>query len=115
MATTAQASGTQTATVTTEHQVADVAAAGVFSFHVDVNAMAAGDVTEFRVYQMVLTAGTSRVLFVHVLYGAQPTDDKVLVSVPIGNELTDATSLRFSIKQSFGTGRAYPWKVLKYA
>jgi hypothetical protein len=46
---------------------------------------------------------------------AQPTDDIIKVSVPISNELTDAGSLRFSLKQTAGTGRAYPWKVLKYA
>lgn len=114
MAVTASASGTQTATVTTEHQLADTAAAGVYTFHVDTNAMVAGDVLELRVYQMELTGGTSRVLFFHAYYGAQPTDDVMKVSLPIGNELTDATSLRFSLKQTFGTGRAYPWKVLKY-
>lgn len=115
MATTAHATGTQTATVTTEHAVSTVTVAGVFSFHIDVNAMVAGDVTEFRVYQIVLTAGTKRVVFFHTLYGAQPTDDKILVSLPIGNELTDASSLEFSLKQTFGTGRAYPFKILKYA
>lgn len=114
MAVTAQATGTQTAVINTEHQVADTAVAGVFTFHVDTNAMASGDILQLRVYQMVLTAGTSRILFEMDFYGAQPADDLIKVSLPIGNELTDATSLRFSIKQTFGTGRAYPWKVLKY-
>lgn len=115
MAATLQASGTQTATIGTEHQLADTNVSGVFSFHVDTNAMAAGDILELRVYQMELTAGTSRVAFFHAFYGAQPTDDLQKVSLPIGNDLTDATALRFSLKQTFGTGRAYPWKVLKYS
>lgn len=114
MAVTASASGTQTATVTTEHQLADTAAAGVYTFHVDTSAMVAGDILELRVYQMELTSGTSRVLFFHAYYGAQPTDDVMKVSLPIGNELTDSTALRFSLKQTFGTGRAFPWKVLSY-
>lgn len=114
MAVTAQATGTQTAVVGTEHQLADTNVAGVFTFHVDTNAMVAGDILELRVYQMELTSGTSRVLFFHAFYGAQPTDDLQKVSLPIGNDLTDATSLRFSLKQTFGTGRAFPWKVLKY-
>jgi len=115
MATTAQASGTQTATVGTEHQLADVGTAGLYTFHVDTVNLATGDVVELRVYQMVLTAGTSRVVFFGAYYGAQLADDVIKVSVPIGNELTDATSLRFSLKQTFGTGRAFPWKVLRYA
>lgn len=114
MAVTLQASGTQTATVTTEHTLADVAVAGVFSLHVDTVNMVAGDITELRVYQIDLTGGTRRVAFFQAYYGAQPTDDVMKVSFPIGNDLTDAGSLRFTLKQTFGTGRAFPWKVLKY-
>lgn len=115
MAVTLQASGTQTATVTTEHQLADTNVSGVFTFHVDTNAMVAGDVLELRIYQMVLTSGTSRVAFFQQFYGVQLADDLIKVSLPIGNDLTDATALRFSLKQTFGTGRAFPWKVLKYS
>lgn len=115
MAVTAQATGTQAATVGTEHQVADVGVAAVFTFHVDCINLADGDVVELRVYQMVLTAGTARVVFQQAYYGAQLADDVIKVSIPISNELTDSTSLRFSIKQTFGTGRSFPWKVLKHA
>ena len=115
MATTAESSGTQTAVIGTEHFVDEIPTAGVFTFHVDTVNMVAGDVVELRVYQMVLTAGTARVVYFMPYYGAQPTDDLIKVSLPIGNELTDATSLRVSLKQTFGTGRAFPWKVLRYA
>lgn len=115
MAVTASASGTQSATVGTEHQLADTAAAGVYTFHVDTVNMVAGDILELRVYQMVLTSGTSRVAYVACFYGAQPADDLIKISVPIGNELTDSTALRFSLKQTFGTSRNFPWKVLKYS
>ena len=115
MAVTAQASGTQTAVIGTEHYLADVAVAGVFTCHIDTINMAAGDVLELSVYQMVLTVGTARVVYFGAYSGVQPTDDKIKISIPISNELTDATSLRFSLKQTFGTGRAYPWKVLKHA
>ncbi len=117
MAVTAQASGTQTATVGTEHQLADTNVAGVFIFEVDTNAMVAGDIVELRVYEMILTSGTSRVVFSHAYYGAQDASADGLQknSIPVSNELTDATALRFSLKQTFGTGRAFPWKVLKHA
>lgn len=115
MAVTAEGSGTQTATINTEHTLQDVAEAGTFTFHVDCNAMAAGDILELRVYQMVLTGGTRRVAYYQIYLDAQPADDVIKISVPISNELTDAGALRFTLKQTAGTGRAFPWKVLKYA
>ena len=115
MAVIAEASGTQTAVIGTEHTLRDVAAAGTYTLHVDAVNMVAGDVVELRAYQMVLTAGTRRVAYKKIYYGAQPTDDLIKISVPISNELTDAGALRFTLKQTFGTGRAFPWKVLKYA
>ncbi len=105
----------QTFTLGTEFVLTEVAVAGTFTLHVDTNTMAAVDVTELRVYQMVLTAGTRRVAYSAGYSDAQPTDDQIKISVPISNELTDAGSLRFTLKQTAGTGRAFPWKVLKYA
>lgn len=115
MAVSASATGTQTTVISTEHQVADTAATGIYQFVVDTNALLAGDVLELRVYQMVLTSGTSRILHFGAFYGAQPTDDQIKTSVPVVNELTDSTALRFSIKQTAGSARALPWKVLKVA
>lgn len=110
----AQATGTQSASIGTEHFVADVAVAGEFSFEVDLNAMVAGDVLEVRAYKMVLTSGTSRVFAYLPFYGVQPSWDLVRATRRIGNDLTDSTALRFSIKQTLGTGRSFPWKVLRY-
>jgi hypothetical protein len=115
MAVTAQGTGTQTAVIGTEHTLLDVAIAGTFTFHVDTNAMASSDALELRIYQIVLTGGTRRVAYLQRYLDAQATDDLIKVSVPVSNELTDAGSLRFTLKQTNGTGRAYPWKVLKYA
>ena len=115
MTVTAHASGTQTTTVTTEHFLSSPNVAGTFTLHVDANPMAAGDVVELRVYQMVLTGGTQRVAYYARYDGVQPADDKIKISVPISNELTDTNSLRFSLLQTKGTTRDFPWKVLKYA
>lgn len=115
MAVTAAGSGTQSATVTTEHTLLDIAAAGTYTLHVDTVNMVAGDALELRIYQMVLTAGTRRVAYVARFDGAQPADDLIKISVPISNELTDAGALRFTLKQTVGTSRNFPWKVLKYA
>ena len=91
-----------------------MAVAGVFSLHVDKNAMQAGDTLELRIYQIVLTGGTRRVAYYDVWSDAQISDDQIAVSVPIANELTDSGSLRFTLKQTAGTSRNFPWKVLKY-
>lgn len=114
MAVTAYASGTQTAVINTEHFLASPNAAGVYTLHVDTVDMASGDTLELRVYQKVLTAGTSRVAYMQTYYGVQATDDLIKISVPIANELTDTNALRFSLKQTAGTGRNFPWKVLTY-
>jgi hypothetical protein len=117
MAVTAAGTGTQNgATVgTTESTLLDVATAGTYTLHVDTNAMVALDGLELRIYQIVLTGGTRRVAYYQQYFDAQHADDKIKISVPISNELTDSGSLRFSLKQTTGTARDFPWKVLKYA
>lgn len=118
MPVTAQGSGTQTATISTEHTLLDVAVAGTFTLHVDANAMASGDTLELRIYQIVLTGGTRRQAYLDSWTGAQDSSTNNLspikISVPISSELTDAGSLRFTLKQPAGTGRSFPFKILKY-
>lgn len=104
-----------THTVYSEYFLSEPNVAGAFTFHVDTSAMAAGDLLELRIYQMVLTGGTQRVAYFASYSDAQALDDQVKVSVAIGNELTDAGSLGFTLRQVAGTARAFPWKVLKYA
>jgi hypothetical protein len=115
LAVTAHASNTTTPTVGVENFLTSPNVAGTFTLHIDTVNMAAGDVLEVRIYQMVLTGGTQRVAYFQSYAGAQNVDDLIKISVPISNELTDTNALRFSINQTFGTARAYPWKVLKYA
>lgn len=115
MAVTAQGSGTVTPTVGAASTLLDVAIAGTFTLHVDLINLAAADIVELRVYQIVLTAGTRRVVYMERYAGVQPVDGMIAVSVPISNELTDAGAVRFTLTQTVGTARAYPWKCLRYA
>ena len=111
------ASGTQTATLTTEHFLSNVNAVGTYTFHVDTSGMQAGDILELRVYQIELTGGTARVALYMRYEGAQAADDMQKISIPVGNDLTDANSLRFSLQQnriSGGTGQNFAWKVLQW-
>lgn len=114
MAVTSAGSGTQTATVGTEHTVLSISTAGTFTYHVDLNAMASGDTLELRIYQKVLSGGTLRVAYYAMFSNACPGDDIVQISVPISNDLTGTTGITFTLKQTTGTGRAFPWKVLSY-
>ncbi len=113
---TAYASGnsSQVVSTTNESFLTSPNVNGVFTMHMDTNLLAAGDVIELRIYQMILTGGTQRVAYYARFDGAQATDDKIKISVPIANELTDANALRFSILQTKGVARALPWKVLQY-
>lgn len=117
MAVTAHASGTQTATGGgAEDFLTSPNVAGTFTLHVDTVNMAAGDILELRIYQMVLAGGTARVAYYQRYDDAQHADDRIKISVPISNELTDTNALRFSLTQSGGgTDKAFPWKVLRYA
>lgn len=114
MAVTLQASGTQTATIGTEHTLETVEATGVFTLHVDTVNMANGDILRLRVKQMTLTGGAIRTLFFHGYYAAQSADDYIKVSIPVGNDLSDTGAITFTLEQTHGTGRDFPWKVLKY-
>lgn len=117
MAVTAHATGTLSTTgSSTEDFLSSPNVAGTFVLTFDSNDMASGDVVEVRAYKMVLTGGTQRVAYYMRYEGLQATDDKIKISVPISNELTDTNAVRFSIKQVAGTaGISLPWVVLKHA
>lgn len=106
------ASGTQTATVTTEHSLATAIVPGKFSLIVDLSGMLANDVTELRAYQITLTGGTKRLAYFQQFFGV-PSPIVTVQSEELWNDLADASSLEWTLKQTFGTGRDYPWKVLR--
>jgi hypothetical protein len=117
MAVSVEASGTQTAVINTEHTLRDVNTVGTFQFYVDMAALAATEVVELRMYQIILTGGTRRLALpgMKTFTGALADPNQIVYYFdPISNDLTDTGSLRFTLKQTSGTGRAFPWKVLKY-
>lgn len=115
MAVSAHATGTLT-TDASEQFLTSPNVAGTFQLVVDTNDMVDGDTIVIRVYQMVLTGGTTRVVQVARYDDIQPADDKIKNSIPVSNELTDTNSLRFSITGTTSSGTiSLPWKVLKFA
>lgn len=103
---TSIASGTQTATVNTEHTLATDTTNKTYVFIVDTGAMAAGDTLELRVYTIVLSAGTERLAYIVQYNNAQDEPQKYSPPVPAD------ISFKATLKQTAGTGRSYPWKVV---
>ena len=107
MALAAAANGTQTATINTEHALSTQTTVGIYVLRVDCGAMASGDTTIIRVKTKTLTGGTSRIEQEVSLTGAQAKPNWVSDPVPVDVEIA------VTLTQTAGTGRAYPWKLLR--
>lgn len=107
MAVSVNTSGSQTATISTEHTLATVTTAGIWQLIVDISAMAALDVVEFRIYGKARSTDTERLWWGPVSYGPIPP----LQLLPTSPALVSPNSARFTLKQTAGTGRAFPWAV----
>lgn len=112
MAVTEHASGTQAATVGTEHFLGTdpEATDGAFQFVVDVSVLARGDTLEIRVYEAALSTDVvSQQAARWPILNEQ--DDDLFVSPA----LILLHRWRFSIKQTVGTGRSFKWSIRKVA
>lgn len=111
MAISEHESGSQTATIATEHTLGtdNDAADGVFQHIIDVSAMVRGDELEIRLYEKARAADTIRQIHMWKIKHAQT--DPLWVSPTI----IFLHSRRFTLKQTVGTGRAFPWSVRKVA
>lgn len=111
---TLQASGTQTAVIGTEHTLSDLTAPFVvFQVLVNRNAMLSGDVLELRIYTKVLSGDTiANCSAIYQQYSGAPSGngDQVVISMPVVSD----QEIKFTLKQTAGTGRAYPWKVVSF-
>ena len=106
MALVAESSGTQTATINTEHQLAAPTSNKTRVLRVDLGAMVAGDTVEIRIKTAVLAAGTVREQQ-NWTY-ANVVGSPIFESIPISSN----QGATFSLKQTTGTGRAFPWSIL---
>lgn len=97
--------GTQTATVTTKHQLYTTTSEGIYVLGVDANAMELGDTLELYADVAFESGGTKRQTF-FVTY-AHTQADPGKVSVPV----VAPWGVTFHLKQTAGTGRAFPWFV----
>lgn len=106
MAPSSIANGTQTAVITTEHTLTTTAAAYNAVLVVDLAAMVNGDEVEIRLKTKALTAGTSREVWYAVYAHVQGQPNAYSDPVPADIEVVA------TLKQTTGTGRAFPWKLI---
>lgn len=100
------AEGTQAATVGVEHTLATISYGGTFLLTVDAGAMAASDTLQLRLKTKAdgTNARTTR-------YSTQSNDQDpdILDLGPVAvNDYVQAT-----LKQTAGTGRSFPWKLVR--
>ena len=108
MALTVTASGTQTATVTTEHTLSTVTGPKTFTLTVDTVNMVFGstnDELELVLKTKALTGGTERIAYSAYFVGAQNTPIKISIPIPVAYTGT------FTLRQVAGTSRNFDWNI----
>ena len=106
MALAVVASGTQTATLTTEHSLAVSTTGKTYVLCVDTAALVNGETLTLRLKTKILSAGTQRLAYEGIFLHVQAEPAKYSVPVPANIEI-EAT-----LRQDGGTGRAFPWSLL---
>ncbi len=104
---TSKASGTQVAVISTEHTLSTITDAGTYVLSVDTNAMVLGDELELRAKTKVTSGGTTREYLVATYAHIQGQPVKTSVPVASINEVI------FTLKQTAGTGRSFPWEIIE--
>lgn len=107
MAVTSVATGTQTAVINTEHVLTTQTAAGVYILVVELTNLAAGDAVTLRIKTKYATGGTSRLAYSAIYANALEELNSYSIPVPVDTEIV------CTLKQTDGTGRDFPWNLLK--
>jgi hypothetical protein len=110
MAVTQHASGTQAATISTEHFLGTdpETTAGAFQFIVDCTNMVRADSLEVRVYEKPTGSGDTA-----ILVKIWPINNEQAEPLFVSPALMLLHGWRFSIKQTTGTGRSFKWSIRK--
>jgi hypothetical protein len=99
-------SGTQSATLDTEHTLDNDTTGKTYVLAVDTAAMVDGDVVILRIKTKVLSGGTLGLAYSGTYANAQGDPIKYSPPVPANVEI------ECSLEQTDGTGRNYPWSLL---
>ena len=106
MALAVVASGTQTATVTTEHTLATSTTGKTYVLVVDAVAMVKGDYLELRIKTKVLAGGAEGLAYYAAYANVQ--GEVIKYSIPVPANISCVATL----KQTAGTSRNFPWSLL---
>jgi len=107
MALASVGSGTQTATLDTEHTLDTETNAGVYVLVVDTSNMVNGDIVIFKIKTKYASGGTSRLAFSATYANVQSEPNKYSPPIPIDTEII------CTLEQTDGTGRDFYWNLLK--
>lgn len=107
MTVTSADSGTQAATISSEHTLSTQTTVGVYVLVVDCNAMVLGDTLELRLKTKAKSGSTSRQSRIWTLANVQ--EDANFYSDPIAID----TEIVATLKQTAGTGRSFDWNLLR--
>lgn len=110
MALTTVGSGTQTATLTTEHSLATTTTAGVFVLSVNLTNLVNGETVRLRVKTKVLTGDTAECVWEYTY-----SNDQGNIPIVQTPPLLSMFSYEATLTQTGGTGRAFPWSVVQVA
>jgi len=102
---TVKTSGSQTATLTTEHTLATVTDAGTYTVNIDTANLVDGEELALRIYGKARSSDTERKIYEHNIANTQATP--LLKSLPIDSP----HHMKVTIEQNGGTGRAFPWAI----
>lgn len=109
MAVSVKTSGTQTATLTTEHTLATVTDAGTYQLVVDVDNLANGETVVLKIKVKAKSGETSKLLWSMVLTHDQSAS-ALVISPPVPAPIEFVATLT----QTGGTGRDFVWAIYSY-
>jgi hypothetical protein len=121
MALTVQATGTQTATIGTEHTLVNAnTTAGVWELAIDTKNLVNGDELELRIYVKTLTGDANPLLVYYADYfcaqgdGAAPGSSAKGEVVKYSPPVSSPYSISMTLKQTAGTGRSFDWRAVTF-
>lgn len=109
MALATAASGTQTATINTEHSLSTQTTAAFYVLMVNVTNLANGDTLELRLKTKVLTGDTAEEIY-YATYQHDQGAQAIIASPPVASMF----SVEATLKQTAGTGRSFGWSLLSF-
>lgn len=100
-------SNTQTAVISTEHELVSDTSLGVFILIVDTSNMVLGDIVTLRIKTKCIATGSSELAYTATFAHLQNTNNKFSVPVPSVVEIV------CTLEQTDGTARDFDWNLLK--